>query len=141
MEDGPFRAGRIFLERLPHGADLLQSLNAFCRERQVQAGYLSVIGTVSRGAFAFYDQDEKIYRPVVLEEALEIVNCQGNVSLWEGNPMVHAHLSLARPDGTTLAGHLIEGNVLFAGELALREFLGPQRLRRPDPLTGLNLWH
>jgi hypothetical protein len=35
---------------------------------------------------------------------------------------------------------LIEGTVLFAGELVLREFLGPDRLRRMDAVTGLNLW-
>jgi hypothetical protein len=48
--------------------------------------------------------------------------------------------SCARADGQTLSGHLTEGTVLFAGELMLREFLGPDRLRRKDGVTGLNLW-
>ena len=100
----------------------------------------SVIGTVSRGAKAFYDQAKQVYEPLVLEEELEIVNCQGNVSLWEEHPLVHAHIPFARADGQTLSGHLIEGTVLFAGELVLREFLGPDRLRRMDAVTGLNLW-
>lgn len=140
MTGEPFQLGRIFMERLPHQGDLLQALNAFCRERQVKAGCLSVIGTVCRGAIAFYDQAKQVYEPLVLEEELEIVNCQGNVSLWEEHPLVHAHISFARADGQTLSGHLTEGTVLFAGELVLREFLGPDRLRRMDAVTGLNLW-
>lgn len=135
-----FQLGRIFMERLPHDGDLLQVLNAFCREREIRAGSLTVIGAVKRGIFSCYDQRKQVYENVALEEELEITNCQGNVSLLEGQPFVHAHISFSRADGTTLAGHLMEGTILFAGELVLREFIGPERDRVKDPVTGLNLW-
>jgi uncharacterized protein len=77
---------------------------------------------------------------VILAENLEITHCQGNVSLLKGQPFVRAHISFARANGETLAGHLMEGTILFAGELVLREILGPDRVREKDPLTGLNLW-
>ena len=66
-------------------------------------------------------------------------NGQGNVSLWEEQLLVQAHISFARTDGQTLSGHLTKGTVLFAGELVLREFLGPDRLRRKDAVTGAHL--
>ena len=140
MTGEPFQLGRIYMERLPHDGDLLKVLTAFCRERGVRAGYLSVIGAVKRGVFSCYEQRQQIYETVILGEDLEITHCQGNVSLLDGQPFVHAHISFARANGETLAGHLMEGTVLFAGELVLREFLGPDRVREKDPVTGLNLW-
>jgi len=140
MTGESFQLGRIFMERLPHDGDLLKVLTAFCRERGVRAGYLSVIGAVKRGVFSCYEQRQQIYETVILDEDLEITHCQGNVSLLDGQPFVHAHISFARANGETLAGHLMEGTVLFAGELVLREFLGPDRVREKDPVTGLNLW-
>jgi uncharacterized protein len=140
MTGEPFQLGRIFMERLPHDGDLLQVLTAFCREQQVQTGILSVIGAVKQGVFSCYDQGKQVYETVTLEEELEIVHCQGNVSLLDGRPFVHAHISFSRASGETLAGHLMEGTILFAGELVLRELLGPARNRRKDPVTGLNLW-
>jgi hypothetical protein len=106
----------------------------------VRAGYLSVIGAVKKGVFSCYDQKTQVYETVTLAEELEITHCQGNVSLLDGQPFVHAHISFARASGETLAGHLMAGTILFAGELVLREFLGPDRVREKDPVTGLNLW-
>jgi predicted DNA-binding protein with PD1-like motif len=140
MTGEPFQLGRIFMERLPYHGDLLRELNAFCRGQGVRAGYLSVIGAVKRGVFSCYDQVKQVYETVILDEELEISHCQGNVSLLDGQSFVHAHISFARANGKTLAGHLMEGTVLFAGELVLREFLGPDRVREKDPVTGLNLW-
>jgi uncharacterized protein len=140
MTGEKYQIGRIFLERLPHDGDLLKVLNAFCREQGVRAGYLSVIGAVKRGVFSSYEQGKQIYETVTLEEELEITHCQGNVSLLEGQPFVHAHISFSRAKGETLAGHLMDGTILFAGELVLREFLGPDRVREKDPVTGLHLW-
>jgi predicted DNA-binding protein with PD1-like motif len=140
MTGEKYQTGRIFMERLPYDGDLLKALTAFCREQGVRAGYLSVIGAVKRGVFSCYDQQKQVYETVILDEELEITHCQGNVSLLDGQPFVHAHISFARANGETLAGHLMDGTVLFAGELVLREFLGPDRVREKDPVTGLNLW-
>ncbi len=140
MKGENFSPGRIFMERLPYEGDLLITLNTFCRDQGIQAGVFSLIGAAKVGAFTFYDQANKTYGPVVLKEDLEIVGCLGNVSLLEGKPWAHAHISFSRPNGETLCGHLIEGTILFAGELFLKELLGPPRIRKYDPVTGLNLW-
>jgi hypothetical protein len=140
MTGEKYQIGRIFLERLPYEGDLLTVLHEFCRQQQVQTGILSVIGAVKQGVFSCYDQGKQVYETVTLEEELEIVHCQGNVSLLDGRPLVHAHISFSRANGETLSGHLMGGTILFAGELVLRELLGPARNRRKDPVTGLNLW-
>jgi hypothetical protein len=140
MSQETYAPGRVFIERLPYGGDLLQVLNAFCGEKKVAAGTLSVIGAVQKGSFVYYNQESKAYKAVLIDEEVEIISCLGNVSLLDGKPFVHAHISFARADGQTLSGHLAEGTILFAGELFLQEWLGPERRRAMDPQTGLNLW-
>jgi predicted DNA-binding protein with PD1-like motif len=51
---------------------------------------------------------------------------------------VHAHAVLGRPDGTTVGGHLLEGQVWSTLEVVLTEAPGALR-KRVDPETGLAL--
>ncbi|MBI5603163.1 MAG: DUF296 domain-containing protein [Deltaproteobacteria bacterium] len=128
------------MERLPYQEDLLPVLQEFCIRHHIVAGSLSVIGAVSQGAFACYDQVKRSYQTIQLNEELEIVSCQGNISILNEKPFVHAHILFSRIDGQVLGGHLVEGTILFAGELTLQEWIGPQRIRERDLKTGLNLW-
>jgi predicted DNA-binding protein with PD1-like motif len=134
-----FQLGRTFVGRLPEQYDILESLTEFCREKDVKAAWISAIGTVQRAVLGFFDQEEGVYRRIPLEEELEIVSCQGNVSLKEGEPFVHLHILLSDVEGKTLAGHLFEGTT-FVGEFWMQEFIGPNLDRQPDEWSGLSLW-
>lgn len=140
MPKSAFTLGRMFMERLPYQEDLLPVLQEFCLTHHIVAGSLSVIGAVSQGAFAFYDQVKRSYQTIQLDEELEIVSCQGNISILNEKPFAHAHILFSKTDGQVLGGHLVEGTILFAGELTLQEWIGPQRIRERDSRTGLNLW-
>ena len=52
-----------------------------------------------------------------LDGPAEILNCIGNVSEFDGETFVHAHVALGLKDGTTKCGHLVEGTKIFAYEL------------------------
>jgi uncharacterized protein len=64
----------------------------------------------------------------------------GNISLKDGNPMVHAHITLADEAGKAYGGHLIPGTVVFACEFILQVFEQPLLERGFDEATGLPLW-
>lgn len=134
-----FRLGRTFLGRLPEEGELGQALAEFCREHGVQAGWISAIGTVRRAVLGYFDQQARTYLRLEVEKPMEIVSCQGNVSLKDGQPFVHLHIVLSGSDGQTLAGHLFEGTV-FVGEFWVQEMIGPALERRPDEGSGLALW-
>ncbi|MGC8872831.1 MAG: PPC domain-containing DNA-binding protein [Chloroflexia bacterium] len=134
-----FRSGRTFLGRLPEGEEVGQALAEFCREQKVQAGWLSAIGTVRRAVLGYFDQEERTYRRIEVDEPMEIVSCQGNVSLRDGEPFVHLHVVLSGNDGRAIAGHLFEG-IIFVGEFWLQECIGPALERRADAASGLALW-
>lgn len=135
-----FEAGRCILGRLPHGKDLIRTLEGFCVQNSIQTAVFSVIGAVTSATLGSYDQNQQVYVTYKKEEPLEIVNCTGNVSLKDGKVAVHAHAVLADMDGQTIGGHVFSDTVIYAGEMYIRELLGTPPEREYDETTGLPLW-
>ena len=135
------RPGRSFMGRLTKGDDLLQALEKFCQEKNITLGEVRALGAVTRARVGFYDQEERKYYFLDLDQPLEILALVGNISLKDGKPMVHAHVTLADAEGRAWGGHLAEGTPVFACEFAVHEYLADQTLaRQNDPETWLMLW-
>lgn len=131
---------RIYMGRLEHDADLLASLTRFCAQENITLGRIEAIGAVKKAALGYYDQDQKTYRYFEIDRHLEILNLTGNISLKEGKPFVHAHVTLADDQGRAYGGHLIPGTPIFACEVVIQAFDGPEMQRETEPVTGLPLW-
>ncbi|MFO8049318.1 MAG: PPC domain-containing DNA-binding protein [Desulfosudaceae bacterium] len=131
---------RRFMGRLPHGRDMVAAIEEFCVRHGISSAVFSAIGAVSSATLGAYDQQQQVYVTFQKSGNLEILTCLGNVSLKDGQPMAHAHITLATEDGTTLGGHLFSETIVFAGEIELEELAGPDLVREYDPVTGLMLW-
>lgn len=136
----PITPEDVFIGRVAHGGDLLAELTNLCTEKNVTLGSLQAIGAVRRATIGYYDQAERTYAFETIDEPMEILSLVGNVSLKEGVPMVHAHVTLGREDGSAIGGHLAEGTEVFACEYILRRFSGAELHRTFDEPTGLPLW-
>ena len=134
------RAQEIFMGKLTLGCDLLEGLNNVCAERNVTLGRIEAIGAVQSAHIGFYNQESKTYQFSSLNVPMEITHLIGNVSLKEGKPFVHAHVTLADEQGMCHGGHLAPGTVVFACEFVLEVFDGPRFERDHDEETGLPLW-
>ncbi len=135
-----YKLGRRFLGRLPHGSDLVKSIEEFCNKNLVQTATFSAIGAVSSVTLGSYDQQQLVYVTFKKEKPFEIVTCEGNVSIKDGNPIVHAHVVLGDEQGNTIGGHLFSESIVFAGEIDLQELIGEPLERSYDETTGLLLW-
>ena len=136
-----FDQGRVFIGRLPSGANLLESLTAVCREENVRFGVVTAIGAVSSARLGYYKQDEQEYIDCLnIEKGLEIASCMGNVSLKDGEIFVHVHVTLSDEEGRCYGGHLMPGTRIFAAEYSIRELEGQPYTREHDTGTGLALW-
>jgi len=135
-----FKPGRCFVGRLPHGKDLVQSVENFCKENSIFMATFSLIGAVTSATIGAYDQKQQVYVTFKENAPLEIVICAGNVSIKDGNPVVHAHIVLGDEQGKTIGGHLFSETLLFAGEIEIQELTGSPMERTSDTTTGLMLW-
>ena len=135
-----FKLGRRLLGRLPHGKDLITSIENFCTASDIQAATFSVIGAVSSATIGAYDQKQQIYVTFTENVPMEVVTCVGNVSLKDQAPVIHAHIVLGDERGKIIGGHLFSETVLYAGEMDLQELIGKPLERVYDRTTGLFLW-
>lgn len=131
---------KYFWVQIKHGDDLLEKITEFCQEKKIENGLVLAIGALQKARLGYYLQQEKRYTEIVVNEPVEIVSCLGNVSLKEGQPFVHAHLSTANKEGKVVGGHMNPGCLVFACECLIIPLEGEPSERVFDPLTGLSLW-
>jgi len=134
------KAREIFMGKLGYGCDLLEELTNICINRGIKLGRIAAIGAVQKANIGFYNQETRKYRFDIIEKPSEIASLLGNVSLKDGRPFVHAHVTLADEDGKSYGGHLGPGTIVFACEFVLEAFDGPAFNRYADEETGLPLW-
>ena len=130
----------LFIGKLSHGGDLLEEITDICGKKNIHLGRVEAMGAVQKARLAFYNQQTREYQFFTINQSLEITKLIGNVSRKDGEPMVHAHITLADKAGKAYGGHLASGTVVFACEFILEVFEGPILERKFDKETGLPLW-
>jgi predicted DNA-binding protein with PD1-like motif len=117
-------AGRVIVARLKPGSDLFGSLQEIVGKEGVRAGViLSGVGLLGEARLRNCKSLPEEY-PITDENRtylsfsrpLEILSLSGNIMVAEGNPLVHAHVTLSHIEGDeirVIGGHLIEGCTIF----------------------------
>ncbi|MEI7836521.1 MAG: PPC domain-containing DNA-binding protein [Planctomycetota bacterium] len=132
---------RRVMGKCAHESDLLAELTRVCKDNGVSLGRVEAIGAVRKARVGYYHQDRKEYEFLHFDGAMEILALIGNVSIKDGEPMVHAHVTLSDSAGRAFGGHLASGTIVFSCEFVIEVFDGPEFLRAPDEPTGLPLWN
>ncbi|MFW5958032.1 MAG: PPC domain-containing DNA-binding protein [Desulfosalsimonas sp.] len=131
---------KLYIGRLKHGADLLEEITEACKKENIKLGRVEALGAVKKARLGYYDQEAREYGFFTIDHPVEITALIGNVSLKDGEPMVHAHVTLADEDGKAYGGHLAPETVVFACEIIIEALEGPALERKFDEETGLTLW-
>lgn len=130
---------RTFAVILATGDEAMACLKAFASSERISAAQITAIGAFHRAELAFFDWEQKTYRPIAVDEQVEVAALIGDIaSDPEGKPAIHAHAVLGRHDGSTRAGHLSAGHVRPTLEVIVTET--PAHLRKTmDAESGLAL--
>ena len=128
----------VYILCFDKGDMFLEGLLGFARGEGLSGASFSGLGAFSRGELAFFNRETNEYDPIPVEEQVEVLNITGNIALFEGEPRIHAHATLSRPDGTTLGGHLVDAEVWPTLEITLIETDGTIE-RKIDEETELAL--
>ena len=135
------KAVKMFMGKLEFGADLLEEITRICVDRDIHLGWVEALGAVKKARLGYYNQKEREYHFYELDQMLEITNLVGNVSIKDGVPIVHAHVTFSDKDGHAYGGHLAPGTIVFACEIVIQVLDGPKFERVLDQETGLPLWN
>lgn len=130
---------RTFVVALGPGEDPAEELLAFAQDAGLDGAELTGVGAFSRATLGWFDLEAKDYRPIEIDEQVEVLSLTGNIARTEeGETKVHAHLVVGRADGAAMGGHLLSAAVQPTLEVIVNE--SPGHLHRSvDPETGLPL--
>lgn len=132
---------KTFVVIMDTGDEAAGALLAFARNERLAASRFTAIGAFNEATLGFFDWQTKKYKSIPVFEQVEVLSLIGDITLSDGGngePKVHAHVVLGRPDGTSLGGHLLRATVRPTLEVIVVESPGYLR-RRHDPETGLAL--
>ena len=121
-----------------NGDEPVSGIESFAKENQLNGSHLTAIGAFERVTLGYFDWREKKYHHIQIDEQVEVVSLVGDITLSKGEPKLHAHVVVAKRDGSAHGGHLIKATVRPTLEVMLIET--PEHLRRVhDPESGLAL--
>jgi predicted DNA-binding protein with PD1-like motif len=135
---------RVYAVVLDVGDEVANCLDRFAMETRVDAASFTAIGGVSEATLGFFDLAISDYREIRVTEQAEVVSLVGDITRGDDTQVdpsartVHGHMVVARADGSTVGGHLLEASVRPTLEVIVTE--QPAHLRRRyDSRTGLAL--
>lgn len=124
------------------GDEAVAALTRFARAEDLEAAQITAVGAFEHATVGWFDRVARDYRRIHVAEQCELLSLIGDVAEGEDGPILHMHVVLGLPDGTTRGGHLLEARVFPTLEAVVTE--NPARLRkvmRPDigiPLIDLD---
>lgn len=124
--------------RVERGGQVMESIKRLVSEEKMMGGFFYGLGAIEDVELAYYDLELKKYMTRKFEGSHELTNMTGNLSWFEDELVVHAHVSLANREYQAIGGHLVEGVVSGTVELFVSEF-DEKIERKEDQATGLKL--
>jgi uncharacterized protein len=115
------------------GDEAVSALAQFARSERLEAAQITGVGAFEHATVGWFDRAARDYRRIPVTGQCEVLSLLGDVAEGQDGPVVHIHVVLGLPDGTTRGGHLLEGRVFPTLEVVVTET--PARLRkvlRPD---------
>ncbi|HEX3870799.1 MAG TPA: PPC domain-containing DNA-binding protein [Pirellulales bacterium] len=119
--------------------EVMNVLKAFAHDHRLGGSHFTAIGAFRNVTLGYFDWEKKDYKRILVDEQVEVVSLVGDITEGDDDePKLHAHVVVARSDGTAMGGHLLEAHVRPTLELILIE--SPRHLRRKhDEESGLAL--
>ncbi len=128
-----------YLIRLDGGDDIIESLEKFAENEDIQSASFQGLGSLQRARIGHFDfQKTQQYEFHEYLEDLEVLSAIGNITLLNDKPLIHVHLSLSRRDCSQIGGHADRGCVVNLLEIQLKK-MKKVFVRKKDAKLGLNI--
>ena len=120
------------------GDEAFSGLHEFAEQYHVTSAHFTAIGALSGATVGWFDPQRKMYKKIPINGQHEVIGMSGDIALYQGKPVVHTHMVVGGPDGTTRGGHVIEAYVSPTLEVMVTVDSVTMQ-KRFDPATDLTL--
>lgn len=118
------------------GEPVMETLKSWLNDHKVNSASFTAIGGVRQVTLKYFNTATRQYEEREINEQLEVLHLTGNAGLLNGEPFVHAHITLGNRDYHTYGGHFGDGIVSPVLELVLTR-VGGTLTRRENAESGL----
>src|ERR1700720_438112 len=120
------------------GDEAFSGLQEFAEKYHVTSAHFTAIGALNGATVGWFDPQRKMYKKIPINGQHEVIGMSGDIALYQGKPVVHTHMLVGGPDGTTRGGHVLKAYVSPTLEVMLT--VDPITMKkRFDPETDLTL--
>lgn len=120
------------------GDEAFSGLLGFAQKYNVTSAHFTAIGAVSGATVAWFDPQRKMYKKIPIVGQHEVIGMSGDIALFKGKAVVHAHMVVGSPDGAIQGGHVLDA--IVSPTLEVMVTVDPIAMqKRLDPETDLTL--
>ncbi len=130
--------GRIILS-LERGDSIRESVESLAVELDVESAKVSAIGAVEAPELGCYELEDREYIHKTFPGIWELLTLEGNISQLDGEPFLHAHVTISASEFQVKGGHLFDATVGVVVEMFIEPVDGAIQ-RIPCEAIGLPRW-
>ncbi len=120
------------------GDEAFSGMLDFAEKYHITSAHFTAIGALNGATLGWFDPQRKMYKTIPIDGQVEVISMIGDIALYQGKPVVHAHMVVGSSDGSTRGGHLLDAYV--APTLEVMVTVEPIAMqKRFDPETDLTL--
>ena len=124
---------------LAKGDNINKTFESFAEVKGVGCAWLNGIGALENPEIGYYSLEDKSYYRKTFKGEYELTSLIGNITLKEGKPFSHTHITFSDTEFRVFGGHLFNANITAAGEFIM-QFGSDEINREINAEIGLPLW-
>ena len=124
---------------LAKGDNINKTFESFAEVKGIGCAWLNGIGALENPEIGYYSLEDKSYYRKTFKGEYELTSLIGNITLKEGKPFSHTHITFSDTEFRVFGGHLFNANITAAGEFIM-QFGSDEINREMNAKIGLPLW-
>ena len=124
---------------LAKGDNINKTFESFAEVKGIGCAWLNGIGALENPEIGYYSLEDKAYHRKTFKGEYELTSLIGNITLKEGKPFSHTHITFSDTEFRVFGGHLFNANITAAGEFIM-QFGSVKINRKMNDEIGLHLW-
>jgi len=99
---------KAIISRIDKDEEVISSLEKIAKEEDIESAFFFAIGAVKNAIISYYDHQTKSYIDKEINEDVEVLSLNGNISYVYGEDkvIVHCHIVLSDRNFGLIGGHL-----------------------------------
>jgi predicted DNA-binding protein with PD1-like motif len=127
---------QYYVLRLHKNDEIITTVKKAAERQKINGAFFFGLGVGSNVVLGYFDVDQRTYIKKAFEGEYEFTSFSGNISTYNGDTVVHCHVTLANRDFDAVGGHLVQATVPATCEIVIFPFSATLK-RKKDRDTNL----